>query len=430
MTRSTLTRRLGLFALLTLFVAAACSGDDPTGTPTTPRDPDPDPDPGSFTLSVTPSSVEILPGESHELAVTVTRTGAFSGAVSVSAEGLPGGVSASSTAIAGGATSGALTLTAADDAAAAQTQLTVRASSSVSEVADQTRAIALTVVALNPVPVLTQVVPDETVAGGPDLALSVVGEGFTSGAEVHWNGEARPTFVVSETELTAEIPATDLADPDTVQVTVVNPAPGGGTSDAVAFVVQPPPSPVAWVGSTTQTVSWTSPADGSAHELTVTATGLRFERVDTDDALPEGALRYGLVAGDVSVAFQKDQTFGCGAAVVGPVEGELHTGVLDVVTRTEANDSTWTRYRGSGTMEPVPLEVSMNCGTGGMVVFEITALDDWLATMDGADVGAWEEAVSPEALEGSHSIQQTFEGEAATWTWSWRFTQVEVAPDG
>ena len=62
-----------------------------------------------------------------------------------------------------------------------------------------------------PPPVLTALTPATSAAGSADLAISVAGSGFISGATALWNGASRPTVVNSETELIVTIPAADLA---------------------------------------------------------------------------------------------------------------------------------------------------------------------------------------------------------------------------
>jgi hypothetical protein len=52
---------------------------------------------------------------------------------------------------------------------------------------------------------------------------------------VQWNGNNRTTTYSSVTQLTAAISATDIATTGTANVTVVNPAPGGGTSQTLTF---------------------------------------------------------------------------------------------------------------------------------------------------------------------------------------------------
>jgi FG-GAP-like repeat/Abnormal spindle-like microcephaly-assoc'd, ASPM-SPD-2-Hydin/FG-GAP repeat len=52
---------------------------------------------------------------------------------------------------------------------------------------------------------------------------------------VNWNGSARATTFVNQSQLTAAISAADIATASTAWVTVVNPAPGGGTSNVAFF---------------------------------------------------------------------------------------------------------------------------------------------------------------------------------------------------
>ncbi len=108
----------------------------------------------------------------------------------------------------------------------------------------------------NPAPLLTAVSPTSATAGGASFTLTATGSNFLVTSAVHWNGAARPTTFVSATQLTATIPASDVATAGTAQVTVVNPAPGGGTSSAIAFTIQSPPPPTTgtaeglWRGTT------------------------------------------------------------------------------------------------------------------------------------------------------------------------------------
>jgi len=82
-------------------------------------------------------------------------------------------------------------------------------------------------------PVISSLGPNTAAVGTAGLTLTVTGSGFVSGAVVRWNGQDRATTFVSGTQLTAAIPATDLASIGTASVTVVNP--GGGQSNAVVF---------------------------------------------------------------------------------------------------------------------------------------------------------------------------------------------------
>jgi hypothetical protein len=119
----------------------------------------------------------------------------------------------------------------------------------------------------NPVPMLTSIAPTSATVGGPAFLLTITGLDFVAGSTVQWNGSGRPTTFVSGTQLSAAIPAADLAAPGTAQVTVVNPTPGGGTSSPITFTIQNA-TPVAASLSPSSVV-----AGGPAFDLTVNGSG-------------------------------------------------------------------------------------------------------------------------------------------------------------
>lgn len=91
----------------------------------------------------------------------------------------------------------------------------------------------------NPVPLLNQpLVPERVAPGRGKFTLTINGTGFVAGAVVKWNGASRVTTVVSGSEVQTTINASDVATAKTASVTVVNPTPGGGTSNVVYFSVR------------------------------------------------------------------------------------------------------------------------------------------------------------------------------------------------
>ncbi|MDD1652877.1 MAG: lectin like domain-containing protein, partial [Methanomicrobiales archaeon] len=120
---------------------------------------------------------------------------------------------------------------------------------------------------VNPVPVITRLNPEAALARGPAFTLTVTGTGFVSGSKVRWNGVDRTTHYVSATTLTADIPATDIMTAGTVSVTVFNPTPGGGTSNAVSFAINNPVPAISGISPVSAT------AGGTGFTLTVTGTG-------------------------------------------------------------------------------------------------------------------------------------------------------------
>jgi FG-GAP-like repeat/FG-GAP repeat len=95
--------------------------------------------------------------------------------------------------------------------------------------------------AQNPVPLINQpLVPETATPGGPGFTLRVNGTGFVPGSVVHWNGAARSTHFVDQGRVTATISATDIAKNGTASITVINPGPGGGSSEVVFFPISAP----------------------------------------------------------------------------------------------------------------------------------------------------------------------------------------------
>jgi hypothetical protein len=89
----------------------------------------------------------------------------------------------------------------------------------------------------NPVPALSSLSPAKATAGRPNFILTLQGSNFVPPSVALWGGSAKTTTYVSGTELQAAVLAGDIATAGEIQVTVANPAPGGGTSNAVSFAV-------------------------------------------------------------------------------------------------------------------------------------------------------------------------------------------------
>ncbi|MBZ5642600.1 MAG: choice-of-anchor D domain-containing protein [Acidobacteriia bacterium] len=120
----------------------------------------------------------------------------------------------------------------------------------------------------NPVPTIASLSPNGTIAGGAGFTLTVNGTNFVATSVVNFNGSARTTSFVSATQLTATIPSADIATVGSGNVTVTNPAPGGGTTTNFVFTISSAPNPV----PTLTTISPTSGLVGQAVNLTLTGT--------------------------------------------------------------------------------------------------------------------------------------------------------------
>ena len=91
---------------------------------------------------------------------------------------------------------------------------------------------------VNPVPTITQISPTSALAGGATgFELTISGTNFIAGSMISFGGTMPSTTFVSTTQLVATIPTADIASAGSPVVTVTNPPPGGGTSNAVNFRV-------------------------------------------------------------------------------------------------------------------------------------------------------------------------------------------------
>ena len=89
----------------------------------------------------------------------------------------------------------------------------------------------------NPTPTITTISPNSTVAGGAAFTLTINGTNFVAASMVNFGGSAAATTFVNSTQLTAAIPAASIVSTGTPTVKVTNPAPGGGTSNAINLTI-------------------------------------------------------------------------------------------------------------------------------------------------------------------------------------------------
>ena len=194
------------------------------------------------------------PGSAYNFSYTATGNPAPT--FSVTAGSLPPGLSISSA----GSISGTPN-------ASGSYNGTVTAANGANPVATQNFNIAIN----NPAPTLASIAPVSATAGGAAFTLTLNGTNFIAGSVVQWSGQANLNPATqSATKITVNVPASYIAATGTPGVTVVNPAPGGGTTAAQTFTIN---------GATTQTAPAIAngPAPngtlGSAYNFSYTATG-------------------------------------------------------------------------------------------------------------------------------------------------------------
>lgn len=118
----------------------------------------------------------------------------------------------------------------------------------------QTVAVTYTVTAA--AATLTSVSPTSISAGGAAFTLTATGTGFTTASVVQWNGSALTTTFVSSTQVTATVPAADIASMGTASITVTSSAGANGlVSNAISFTILAPPPPMALTSIAPSTVA-------------------------------------------------------------------------------------------------------------------------------------------------------------------------------
>jgi hypothetical protein len=90
-----------------------------------------------------------------------------------------------------------------------------------------------------PVPSISSIAPASAQAGAAALVLTVNGSGFFAKSVVQLNGTAQVTNFVSGTQVTVALAASALVSAATVNVSIVNPTPGGGASPTSPFTITP-----------------------------------------------------------------------------------------------------------------------------------------------------------------------------------------------
>jgi titin len=241
-------------------------------------------------------------------------------------------------------------------------------------------------VAVTPlVPTLTGLGQLSTTEGAQ--VLTVNGTNFVTGAVVCVNGMPLATTFVNGSQLRAAVPA-GLLEEGTASVTVANPAPGGGTSNALSLAITDAP-----LGVTGSAIS----ATGSTP-----FTGVVGTFSDTGGSEPAGSYTAVIAWGDGSTSPGTVVPNGSGFNVVGShtyQSASVSAGVNSPYTTTvTASDEGGNSASGTGsaTVAHAPLvawgqNVSLTEGTSGpLVVALVSDLDPRDAGSDFAATITWE----------------------------------------
>lgn len=100
-----------------------------------------------------------------------------------------------------------------------------------------TSVVSNTFIINNPVPTTASISPASKNAGDLAFVMTVNGTNFVPASVVRFAGSDRVTTYISSTQLTVVILTSDLTSAGTFAITVFNPTPGGGLSNAQTFTV-------------------------------------------------------------------------------------------------------------------------------------------------------------------------------------------------
>jgi hypothetical protein len=233
-------------------------------------------------------------------------------------------------------------------------------------------------------PTIRSLSPSSAVAGGPDFTLTVYGSGFVAGSVVEWNGSSRTTTVVASSQLQALIPASDLAVVGTAQVTVLNPAPGGGLSNALPFMITAPPtalgvaslsftpSSVTAGQSSTGTVTLTGPGPNGGIGVSLSSNNPAVH-VPTSVTVPAGSVATAFTATTSSVTTLTVATVT--ATLNGTVQATLTVNPPTAIV--SLNTSTVYATGTVGQANPMPRGVRLREATGSTVAWKATTDVPW-----------------------------------------------------
>jgi N-acetylneuraminic acid mutarotase len=188
-------------------------------------------------VTVTPASSSITTAQPLSVTVAVSGTPTPTGLVILTG----GGYTSATTTLTSGTASiniPAGSLAVGSDTLTATYTPDSGSSSTYNSAMGTSSAVTVTAVTTAPVPITSGISPAYADAGGAAFTLTVTGSGFTTGSTVYWGTSALTTTYVGATQLTAQVPATDIVTGGiTAAISVITPSPGGGTSNSFQFEV-------------------------------------------------------------------------------------------------------------------------------------------------------------------------------------------------
>jgi hypothetical protein len=248
------------------------------------------------------------------------------------------------------------------------------------------------------VPYLQQPLAPMTAApGASGSTLTLNGTGFVAGSAVLWNGSSRATTFISPTQLQAAILSSDVATAGAAQVSVTNPAPGGGVSNPQTFQITNPTSTI-WLGQNTLSVG-TDPRG-------VVVADFNGDGKPDIAVVDRVANSISILLGNGDGTFAPAATYATGADCIAIAVGDFNgDGKLDLITANRAaytisillgnGDGTFANHVDYTTgTEPMAIAVGDFNGDGYLDVAEVNNADNTLSIFLGVGNGTLQNPVT------------------------------------
>jgi len=256
----------------------------------------------------------------------------------------------------------------------------------------------------NPAPTTTSISPSSKTYGDAAFTMTINGTNFVSTSVVRFNGSNRPTTFVSSTQLTASIPASDMTVMGSFPITVFNPTPEGGTSNAQTFTVT--------VSKADQTITFGPLSNKTYGDLPFTVSATASSGL---------AVSFSIVSGPATISGNTVTIIGAGTVTVRASQGgnENYNPAPDVdqsFTVTAARENTTTVVTSSvnpsvfGQSVTFTATVSSGVGTPtGTVSFKDGATNLGSGTLNASGQATF---TTSSLSVGSHSITAEYSGDA------------------
>ena len=363
-----------LTVLLAVFLSACGGGGGDGGA-------GPQPTPGDFTIALSPATLSIVQGESGTVTATVSRTGSFTSAVTLSAENVPTGLTPTfnPNVVAAGATSVTLAVGAASTVAPGNYTFVIRAQASGKT--DRTGTVSLTVTARPAITVALSATSASVVQGGStSFTATVARTNVTAPVTIAITGA--PTGVTTSVSTNADVHTitVNVAASTAVGIhTLTATASATGVTAVSAtytLTVSAPPPPSISLTATPSAVSVQAGGAGGITTIGITRTNFTGTVVvAVQSGLPTGATATIAPAGP-SIGNSVTVTFAATAATApGTYNVVLQGAGFQATAGTVAITLTVTPVSGSGSsvsLSAAPAALTIAPGTGTTTFLTIT----------------------------------------------------------